>query len=189
MMSTSERFVVITGGPGAGKSTLIEALGRHGFACVPEAGRAIIRDQTAIGGRALHQADSLLFAEIILAWEMRSYRHAAGQTGTVFFDRGIPDVVGYHLLLGRPVPPHVSAAARLFRYHPRVFVAPPWQQIYAHDRERTQDFAEAVRTHDAMVDAYTRHGYELITLPRDGVDSRVAFVRAQSPGVGDGSVR
>ncbi|MEV7011027.1 AAA family ATPase [Streptosporangium sp. NPDC051022] len=176
-MSTAERFVVITGGPGAGKSSLIDALGQHGFSCVPEAGRAIIRDQAAIGGRALHRADSLLFAEIMLSWEMRSYREAAHRTGTVFFDRGIPDIVGYHLLLGRPVPPYVSAAARLFRYHPRVFVAPPWEEIYANDHERTQDFDEAVRTHDAMVDAYTCHGYEPITLPRTDVDSRAAFVR------------
>jgi predicted ATPase len=39
MQNTIERFFVITGGPGAGKSTLIEALARAGFDVVPEAGR------------------------------------------------------------------------------------------------------------------------------------------------------
>src|SRR3546814_16471825 len=42
-------FHVITGGPGSGKSTLIEALAVEGFDHMPKAGRAIIRDQVAIG--------------------------------------------------------------------------------------------------------------------------------------------
>jgi predicted ATPase len=64
------------------------------------AGRQIIEDQSVIGGNARHQADSLLFAEIMVTWEMRSHRQALQQAGTVFFDRGLPDVVGYHLLHG-----------------------------------------------------------------------------------------
>ncbi|WP_261574123.1 AAA family ATPase [Frankia gtarii] len=175
-MSTPDEFVVITGGPGAGKTTLIGELQRRGFPCVPEAGRQILRDQIAVGGNARHQADSLLFAEIILSWEMSSHHQATRQAGPVFFDRGVPDVVGYHLLLGRPIPAHVTAAAEKFRYHHRVFLAPPWPEIFTHDRERTQDFDEAVRTHDAMVEAYTRHGYQLISLPRTDLDSRAAFI-------------
>ena len=48
-----DHLYVVTGGPGSGKTTLIEALGRLGIVSMPEAGRAIIRDQTAIGGQAL----------------------------------------------------------------------------------------------------------------------------------------
>ncbi|WP_055750849.1 AAA family ATPase [Frankia sp. AvcI1] len=181
-MSTSDDFVVITGGPGAGKSTLVEELHRQGFPCIPEAGRRILQDQIVIGGRARHERDSLLFAEIMLSWDMRSHHDATRRAGTVFFDRGIPDVVGYFLLLGRPIPAHVTAAARTFRYHQRVFLAPPWPEIYTHDRERTQDLDEAVRTHDAMAEAYTRHGYQLINLPRTDPESRAAFIlRRLSP--------
>ncbi len=64
-MSDFERFHVITGGPGSGKSTLIEALGRRGYAHSIEAGRAIIQDQTAIDGPALPGRDPLAFAELI----------------------------------------------------------------------------------------------------------------------------
>lgn len=176
-MHATGTFVVITGGPGTGKTTLIQGLRQQGFVCVDEAGRQIIRDQTTIGGSALHTANQLLFAEIMLAWEMRSYHQATNHDGTVFFDRGIPDLVGYYLLLGRPVPRHVSAAADLFRYHNRIFVAPPWPHIYATDSERQQDFDEAVRTHDAVVTAYTRHGYELITLPETDPPSRLTFIQ------------
>ncbi|MFG1677065.1 AAA family ATPase [Micromonospora sp. NPDC049282] len=177
----SSRFVVVTGGPGAGKTTLVDALRRTGHACVEEAGRQVIQDQTAIGGQATHTRDSRLFAEIMLSWEIRSYRQARQHRGVVFFDRGIPDLVGYHLLLGLPVPEHVTAAARLFRYHRRVFIAPPWPQIYTTDSQRHQDFAEAVQTHEAMVTAYSGLGYELCTLPRDDVAARVEYVRRRCP--------
>ena len=61
---------VLTGGPGSGKSTLIEALAAAGFRTAPEAGRAIIRDQVAIAGRALPWVDPLLFAEMMLARDL-----------------------------------------------------------------------------------------------------------------------
>jgi predicted ATPase len=168
-----DSFVIITGGPGAGKTTLIDRLRTAGFTCSPEVGRAIIQDQLAIGGRAMHLTDPLLFAEVMLSWEIRAYREAAGE---VFFDRGIPDLAGYFQLLGEPVPAYVTMAIEKFRYRPTVFVAPPWPAIYRQDAERRQDFDEAVRTHDAMVDACGRHGYQVVPLPESDVDSRVAFI-------------
>ena len=50
MPSAHDNLIVITGGPGAGKTTLINLLREAGFATAPEAGRAIIQDQSAIGG-------------------------------------------------------------------------------------------------------------------------------------------
>lgn len=141
-----ERFIVLTGGPGSGKSTLLDFLETQGHARSQEAGRGIIQDQVAIDGRALPWTDPALFAELMLCWELRSYRIAAARPERVFFDRGVPDIVGYLRLEGLPVPDHVHAAAKSFRYHRRVFLAPPWPEIYAQDSERKQSFAEAERT-------------------------------------------
>jgi predicted ATPase len=170
------RFFVLTGGPGSGKSTLIAALGREGYACSVEAGRGVIQDQVAIGGAALPWSDPAAFAELMLSWEMRSYRLAQAQTGPVFFDRGVPDIVGYLRLSGLPVPPHVAKAAETFRYNPRVFIAPPWEDIFRQDAERKQSFDEAARTYEAMVATYGAYGYELVELPRAGVAERLRFV-------------
>jgi predicted ATPase len=41
---------VLIGGPGSGKSSLIKALAAEGLPHMPEAGRATIQDQVAIGG-------------------------------------------------------------------------------------------------------------------------------------------
>ncbi|MET7962072.1 AAA family ATPase [Micromonospora zamorensis] len=68
-----------------------------------------------------------------------------------------------------------------------MFIAPPWPRIYTTDSERHQDFAEAVRTHDAMVAAYTQHGYELNTLPRSDVASRVQFIQQHTAAIDHGA--
>jgi predicted ATPase len=175
-MSDCKRFHVITGGPGSGKTSLIDALARAGYARTVEAGRAIIQDQLAIDGPALPWRDPLAFAELMLSWEMRSYRMAEETAGPVFFDRGVTDLLGYLTLVGRPVPAHIARAAERFRYNRRVFVAPPWPEIYTQDAERKQTPDEAVRTYEALVAAYTDCGYELMSLPLAPVDERVRFV-------------
>ena len=180
MPSQSDRFFVLTGGPGAGKTGLLEALRDAGFAAMPEAGRAIIRDQQAIGGLATHQSNPGLLAELMLAFDMQSYRCALDEPGAVFFDRGIAELVGYHRMMGLPVPAHFQAAARQFRYNARVFVAPPWPEIFAQDRERQQTLDEAVRTHDAVAAAYAELGYEIAPLPKASVEERLRFVLKQA---------
>ncbi len=174
--SDSDRFFVIAGGPGSGKTTLLAALEQAGWARTVEAGRAIIQDQVAIGGPALPWSDPPAFAELMLSWEMRSYHLARTQPGPVFFDRGMPDLVGYLRLLGRPVPAHMDRAARTFRYHRRVFVAPPWPEIFAQDAERKQTPDEAARTCEAMLAAYSAYGYDPVMLPRTPVGDRLQFV-------------
>jgi predicted ATPase len=173
-----EAFFVITGGPGSGKTTLIDALEQAGFARTIEAGRGVIRDQMAIDGPALPWGDPAAFAELMLAWEMRSYRMAERQVGPVFFDRGVPDVIGYLRLMGLPVPAHIGRAAEVFRYHRCVFIAPPWREIFTQDAERRQDFAEARRTYEALAETYVRLGYELVTVPCVSVAERLKFVAA-----------
>lgn len=171
-----DNFIVITGGPGSGKSTLIDALAASGLRQMPEAGRAIIQDQVAIGGSALPWADRSAFAELMLGWELRSWREAGSHQGITMFDRGVPDVVGYLTLSGLTVPPHIRKAAGLYRYSRRVFIAPPWPAIFGQDAERKQTWEEAEATCHAMVDVYSALGYELVTLPLVSVEDRVRFV-------------
>jgi predicted ATPase len=173
---TEDRFFVITGGPGSGKTTLIEALASSGLARSIEAGRAIIREQASVGGNALPWADRGAFAELMFNWEMRSYHWARSIKGPVIFDRGIPDVIGYLTLVKLPVPEYMDSAASQFRYHENVFIAPPWPEIFGQDTERKQTFEEAVETYDVMVETYATYGYNLITLPLVSVEERVQFV-------------
>lgn len=171
-----DHLFVVTGGPGTGKSTLIEALTRHGIGHMPEAGRAIIRDQVAISGPALPWGDRALYAELMLGWELLSHHEAEAMAGPVVMDRGLPDIVGYLRLIGLPVPAHIEAAARQVRYNRTVFLAPYWQAIFAQDAERKQDRQESEATARMMAETYAALGYEVIELPRTSIEARADFV-------------
>lgn len=176
LSENAKRFFVITGGPGSGKSTLLEALCNAGYGRFTEAGRSIIQNQVVIGGQALPWLDPALFAELMLSWDMRSHHLAEQSTGLVFFDRGVVDVVGYLRLMDIPIPKHMQNAVEIFRYNPQVFVAPPWEAMYAQDRERKQDFTEAVRTYEAIIATYRENRYQLVELPLVSVEKRMRFV-------------
>ncbi|MFC3768915.1 AAA family ATPase [Paenibacillus sp. GCM10012303] len=180
MQVDGNSFFVITGGPGSGKSTLLDYLEQQGFLRSVEAGRSIIQEQTMIGGTALPWKDKILFAELMLSCEMRSYQQGLnpGNTAPVLFDRGVPDVIGYLRLEGLHVPVHIQRAAELFRYNKRVFIAPPWPDIYRQDAERKQDLETAFRTFDTMTAVYTELGYELVELPRCSIKERAEYIRS-----------
>lgn len=171
-----DNYYVITGGPGSGKSSLIFELEKRGFAAVSEAGRAIIREQLKTGGNAQPWADRQLYAELMLERELNSYCENMKRAGRVFFDRGIPDTLGYLNLCKLPVPAHMLQAAGLYRYNRLVFIAPPWQEIFIQDNERKQNWQEAEATYYAMMEVYTALDYQLVELPKASIAVRVEFI-------------
>ncbi|MHB2264347.1 AAA family ATPase [Aliihoeflea sp. PC F10.4] len=175
-MLSVNRFFVLTGGPGSGKTTLAEALGPSGFHVMPEAGRAVIRDRQAAGFPPRGE-NPVHFAELMLERDLTNFEEARILTGPVFFDRGLPDLIGYLRLMGEDIPSHLMDAARHRRYNRIVFLAPHWPQIYATDAQRDQSPDEALRTCACIAAAYRELGYETVELPRTDVAGRVAFVQ------------
>jgi predicted ATPase len=170
-------FFVITGGPGAGKTSIIERLAARGFATVAESGRAILRQQEAIGGTSVHWADAEAYRELMLQRGMDDYERMIGENdGPVFFDRGVTELVGYCRLIGVPIPDHVRRAADVYRYNTTVFLAPPWAEIYANDDLRKQNLDEAMRSSALAGEVYAEFGYDVVEVPKAPVAERAAFV-------------
>lgn len=176
MSHAGKNLFVVTGGPGSGKTTLLEAAASAGYRTAPESGRAIMALQEAIGGRALHYRDSAAYAELMLDRDMQNHQTFAASGEVVLFDRGIADLVGYCRLVGIEEAEHFRRAAELFRYNRKVFLAPPWRDIYVHDAQRQQDWSEAVHTYECIADAYAELGYDLVELPLAPVGERLAFL-------------
>lgn len=175
-MNEKKHFYIITGGPGSGKTTLINALRDRGFLGVSEVGRQIIREQLAIGGDALHGQNQRKFCDLMLSRSMYTFEQVTETEKPVFFDRGIPELIGYCRLVNLPIPKYLENATHLFRYNRYVFIAPPWEAIYQHDTERQQSWQEAVDTYHCVANAYLESGYTLIELPKASVLDRVNFV-------------
>ncbi len=114
---------------------------------------------------------------------MRSWHMAEKDELPVFFDRGVPDIIGYLHLSGLTIPQHILRAAEHYRYNRKVFILPPWQEIYVQDAERKQNFDVAVSTYQAMVRTYTDLSYELIEVPTGTIESRTRFILNQTAAI------
>ncbi|HJZ72116.1 MAG TPA: AAA family ATPase [Vicinamibacterales bacterium] len=170
--------MIVTGGPGTGKTTLLTALAGQGFACVHDSARAIIQDRLRRGLSA--RPDPAEFATAILRMDIERYRQAPTEADLVFFDRAIPDALCMLNDLGLLSMAEAEQSVLDFPYFRQVFVAPPWEAIYTTDSERDQRFAESVHVHRCASDWYGALGFELIELPRVSVEQRCDFVLQRS---------
>ncbi|MDW9178607.1 AAA family ATPase [Legionella pneumophila] len=169
-------FFILTGGPGSGKTSVLTALAQKGFLTVPEVGRKIIKEQQLIGGNALHTGDKDAFLELMLCYSLDDYQQMQQERTAVFFDRGIPDLYGYAKTFCRKDQRHVNQAVEQYRYCQTTFLFPPWEEIYTNDKERQQDFREAMQTYMALKEGYQRCGYTLIDVPLLSIEDRVNFI-------------
>ncbi|CAL1517446.1 AAA family ATPase [Chitinophaga sp. MM2321] len=171
---TKSNAYVFTGGPGAGKTTVIKTLEQMGYATVEESGRQIIQEQVRTGGNALPWGDTAQYRDKMFRTAMDDF-HAL-QEEQVFLDRGLPDVIGYTQLIQLPVDPSLQELCMQYRYNTRVFIFPPWEAIFCEDEERKQTFATAVHTFEVMQAVYNACDYELITVPMIPAAERAAFI-------------
>ncbi len=176
VIHSNPNLYVITGGPGTGKTTVLRELERRGFAVEEEVARRIIREQMESGGNALPWGDTELYTNLMLRGSVESFLNLEKTTQPTFCDRGIPDVLCYARIIQLADIKEIVAAREKFRYNQKVFLLPPWPEIYTTDAERKQTLDEAVETYQAMYRAYQDCGYEIVELPRDTVEARADFI-------------
>ncbi|MGQ3212279.1 MAG: AAA family ATPase [Shinella sp.] len=170
----SDRFIVLSGCSGGGKSTLLEELRRRGHAVVEEPGRRIVQEELASGGEALPWLDLTAFARRAIAMALADREAMRDHPGLVFFDRGLVDAASaLEASGGEPV---LAGPAAGHRYNRGVFLTPPWPDIYAGDAERRHGLDAALEEYDRLEKLYPTLGYETVILPKVSVVERADFV-------------
>jgi predicted ATPase len=168
--------IILSGCSGGGKSTLLAALAQRGYACVPEPGRRIV-DAAAPDDPILPWHNAALFNATCMQMAIVDHRLA---TGLTFFDRSLLDAACAFARRG-VLPADVALAIQTCRYHPTVYLTPPWPEIYQQDVTRRHGFAEAVAEYDALRDWLPVWGYRTRDIPQLPVDDRVAWLCANLP--------
>ena len=165
---------MISGCSGGGKSTLLAELGRRGYSVVAEPGRRIVREEITREGAALPWVDMAAFLRRAIAMSLMDRVSANSLEGWVFFDRGLVDAAaGLQHLTGEAI---VASLGHTHRYYRRVFLVPPWPEIFLTDPERRHGFEFAVAEYSRLLEIYAVLGYEVVIVPKLEVAERADFV-------------
>ena len=78
-------FYIFTGGPGAGKTTLLNELSKLNYKCIPEVARAIIKEQNATGGNAVHTGDRTSYSNLMLQNSIHDFIKESSRKDILFF--------------------------------------------------------------------------------------------------------
>jgi predicted ATPase len=168
--------IVITGGPGTGKTALIEYLIGLGYNCLPEISRAVTKKAQADGIDQLFLEQPILFSEMLLEGRLSQYNEAKSATAPfLFYDRGMPDITSYMDYLGTTYSKKFTEICKANIYD-AVFLLPPWKEIYKQDNERYESFKEAELLFVFLQKGYESCGYNVIHVPFETLENRTNFI-------------
>lgn len=170
------KFIVITGCSGGGKSTLINRLSEMGYSVIHEAGRDIVKQQLETHGNITPWINPIQFGERLIEKGLASYQQALTiktKANLVFFDRCFLDAISYLHMLGLK---NQDSLIETHRFHHTIFFTPPWQAIYHQDNERQHSFDDAVLEYDRLMQFYPKQGYHIELLPKIQVNARCDYL-------------
>lgn len=166
-------WYVLTGGPCAGKTTLIREFEADGIPVVHESARVIIEKGFA-EGKTLEEirADAVAFGTAIIALDTENLSRHPG-TEKVFFDRSVIDNIAYHRILGFEPSAELLAVAERASFS-KVFLLDLLD--YRLDEARNETPEEAARIHEALEVAYREYGVSVVRVPVLPIPERVEFI-------------
>jgi len=173
-MSIETRWVVVTGPPSSGKSTLLALFAEAGEQTSPDSTRRLIADVAASG----REVEEFRFAD---DFQPRVLEAMAASEATldpnrlVFLEYALPCNIAFHRTESRPLTPGLAEAAERYRYDD-VFILDPvgWQ----FDTERVEGQQYQSRVHQHMYDVYRELGYDPIAVPAMSPTKRYDIVES-----------
>jgi predicted ATPase len=162
--------VVLTGGPHAGKTTLLRELGARGHRIVPEAAIEVIGELVREHGDAEARRWRLEHAEEFQARiaerQLALEREHAPEPGEIcFYDRGVLDGLAYCRLHRREPPRELVEAIARAHYDLVVVCELVVPFRVRTDTGRTSDEDRARVVEGLVRTVYEQHAFEVVSLP------------------------
>jgi predicted ATPase len=168
-------IIVVTGGPGFGKTSIIKELATLGYPTGEEYARALIEQQVSVNGDILPWKNAKRFQTEVMEQRIRFYQ-SVKEGEIAFADRGLVDQLAFVRFRGLRPLRILQENIQKYPYDPVVFITPPWREIYSTDDIRDESFEEAELLHQFICNTYKELGYELVEIPRTNALARAGFI-------------
>ncbi len=155
-------WYVITGGPSAGKTTLIKALNESGLHVEHESARMVI-DEALASGKTIEdvRSDEKAFQDEVYTHKKEREKHL-DPSELIFFDRGMQDTGAYLVLHNFPIDVKTQEEMDAAEYK-KVFLLEPFK--YESDYARTESKEEQDVLFDLLKKAYERSKSKIEIIP------------------------
>lgn len=171
-----QQKIVLIGGPGTGKSSVLNELIERSYYCMPEVSREVTLKAQQDGIDQLFLTDPILFSKLLLEGREQQFISANDTSHEfVFFDRGLPDVYAYLKFSNTEYPSYFKEKCVQYKYD-KVFRFLPWEEIYITDNERYETFKESKKINIFLEKAYQELDYTLINVPFGSIKERADFI-------------
>lgn len=168
-------WYVLTGGPGSGKTTTVNLIGRRGYKTTIEHARHYIDTQMQTG-RTVEEIRRHQEVFQMGVLEMQIEQESILDPGeTIFLDRALPDALAYYYFLGLTPNEKLIKALQLYQYK-KVFVLEclPFIQDYA----RKEDEEAQKKIHQYIIKVYDELNQSLVFVPVLPPEKRVDLILA-----------
>ena len=166
--------IVLSGGPGTGKTSLINELAGVGHHCFPEVSREIIDREVKLNSGIVPWDNLNEFTRFVLEGRITQYNQAP--SGISFYDRSIIDSLAYMNLDGLDIPANWKEYGVKYQYQKIVFITPPWKDIYSTDKQRKESYDKMLGLHNELINSYEEYGYSISIVPKGSIKERVDFI-------------
>jgi predicted ATPase len=169
------RNIIITGGPGSGKTSLLNKLNDSGFQTFSEVPRFIIKQELLKNKPVLPWSDLRSFSELCFI-EMMTQKQDALEFDLSFVDRAIGDILAY-LEYGKLKVPELYKSEAILGYDNKVFILKPQENIYEQDEVRPHTFQEALIIHDIISKTYRVLGFQIFEIPYVSLETQLEMIK------------
>jgi len=115
-------FFVLTGGPGGGKSSVLNALRQQGYESVDETARIIIKNRLAAG--LPPRPSPIEFATEMFELDLEHFRSRIDSSKIIFFDRSFLDSAALIYDADLRKYDRIAHLVNTNRFNPTIFITP-----------------------------------------------------------------